>query len=931
MLLLLFFAKANSAYAVTGYYCSESDNSRGSYCTGTYSVCNCSDGYYDNYCTRYYDYIACVLQSCSGMSYRCNYSYTDNIYWSGGGLCAGSCNPCTIPSCSMGYATGKDYGCGSEVKSCTRKYSYCTSLTCGTSSNTCYKLKPSVDIVTPGGTCTADHDVCYGGASTAPGCTRSGYNLTGYTLSSGSCTSFNTSTGVCPSVTTNIQITANWLLANSAPTAPTSLLTEGYTNPNGIVDTTPEFSAIYNDPDSGDIANYYEIEVNSNSAFTGTVMWDTGKTSMTNLTAGNPVPDKSYAGTALSLNGSTYYWRIRFWDDSGAQGAWSATANFTMNAAPTAPTSLLTEGATNPIGVTDTTPEFSAIFNDPNTGQTGNWYQIEVNTNSAFTGTVMWNSGQVAMTATAIGARSPDISYAGTALSLNGTTYYWRIRFWDYTNTQGAVSSYATFTMNTAPTAPTSLLTEGATNPTGVVDLTPEFSAIFNDPNTGQTGNWYQIEVNTNSAFTGTVMWNSGLVAMTPTAIGARSPDISYAGTALSLNGTTYYWRIRFADNVGTTGTVSSYATFTMNTAPTAPTSLLTEGATNPTEVSDLTPEFSAIFNDPNTGQTGNWYRVEVNTNSSFSGTVMWDSGLVAMTATAIGARSPDISYNGTTLSFNGTTYYWRIRFADNVGTTGTVSATAQFTMNNSPYVTDLTTETYSNPIKIYDTTPEFSARFNDADAGSTGIYYQINVNTSSAFNGTSMWDSTKLSMTAVPSGSLITDKSYAGTALTLNGAQYFWRIKLWDDNNIESPWSSTANFRMSGPPDTPTALLTDGQTNPLYLNSVTPTFSAIYSDINSDNSSAYEIEVNTNNLFSGTVMWDTGKLSTTISSGNRSSDFTYAGTALTGVSNITYYWRMRFWDIDDNVSSWSATNTFRDSLMHLYLNGLKLNGITLN
>jgi len=368
-----------------------------------------------------------------------------------------------------------------------------------------------------------------------------------------------------------------------------------------------------------------------------------------------------------------------------------------------------------------------------------------------------------------------------------------------------------------------------------------------------------------------------------------------------------------------------------MNTAPTAPTSLLTEGATNPTEVSDLTPEFSAIFNDPNTGQTGNWYRVEVNTNSSFSGTVMWDSGLVAMTATAIGARSPDISYNGTTLSFNGTTYYWRIRFADNVGTTGTVSATAQFTMNNSPYVTDLTTETYSNPIKIYDTTPEFSARFNDADAGSTGIYYQINVNTSSAFNGTSMWDSTKLSMTAVPSGSLITDKSYAGTALTLNGAQYFWRIKLWDENNIESPWSSTANFRMSGPPDTPTALLTDGQTNPLYLNSVTPTFSAIYSDINSDNSSAYEIEVNTNNLFSGTVMWDTGKLSTTISSGNRSSDFTYAGTALTGVSNITYYWRMRYWDIDDNVSSWSATNTFRDSLMHLYLNGLKLNGITLN
>ena len=36
--------------------------------------------------------------------------------------------------------------------------------------------------------------------------------------------------------------------------------------------------------------------------------------------------------------------------------------------------------------------------------------------------------------------------------------------------------------------------------------------------------------------------------------------------------------------------------TWTANTAPTAPTSLLCEGATNPTNVTDLTPEFSAIY-----------------------------------------------------------------------------------------------------------------------------------------------------------------------------------------------------------------------------------------------------------------------------------------------------------------------------------------------
>ena len=499
-------------------------------------------------------------------------------------------------------------------------------------------------------------------------------------------------------------------------------------------------------------------------------------------------------------------------------------------------------------------------------------------------------------------------------------------------NIQGDFTATAQWVLaNSTPTEPTSLLTEGYSNPNGITDLTPEFSAIYNDPDSGDIADYYEIEVNTNSSFTGTLMWDTGKASMANLTAGYPVPDKSYAGTALSLNGTTYYWRIRFWDDSGAQGAWSATANFTMNTPPTAPTSLLCEGATNPTGVTDLTPEFSAIFNDPNTGQTGNWYRIEVNTNSTFSGTVMWDSGLVAMTATAIGARSPDISYAGTALSLNGTTYYWRIRFADNVGTTGAVSTeSAYFTMNNLPYATDLTTETYTNPIKIYDTTPEFSARFNDADTGSTGIYYQINVNTSSAFNGTSMWDSTKTAMTAVPTGSLITEKSYAGTTLTLNGSQYFWRIKFWDENNSEGAWSSTANFRMSGPPNAPTDLLLDGQTNPLYLNSVTPTFSAVYTDINTDNSASYEIEVNTQSDFLGTVMWDTGQLSTTITSGNRSTDFVYAGTALTGTSNITYYWRIRFWDIDSNVSDWS-TGSFRDSLMHLYLNGLRLNGIRLD
>jgi hypothetical protein len=126
---------------------------------------------------------------------------------------------------------------------------------------------------------------------------------------------------------------------NSVPTAPTTPYSNdtsaqsGQTNPSGLTDPTPAFSAIYNDPDSGDIANKYRVEVNTAGDFSGTVMWDSGAsgTSMADATAGSRCPDIIYAGATLA--GSTiYYWRIRFWDDDNTEGEVSATQNFTTGA-----------------------------------------------------------------------------------------------------------------------------------------------------------------------------------------------------------------------------------------------------------------------------------------------------------------------------------------------------------------------------------------------------------------------------------------------------------------------------------------------------------------------------------------------------------------------------------------------------------------------
>jgi hypothetical protein len=475
-----------------------------------------------------------------------------------------------------------------------------------------------------GGDCDDSTLVYYDANVDGPtSCSKTDYDLTGYTLVSGTCnTSFNSTTGDCYGVRSDVTIEAEWTLSNSVPNPPQSPLTDGLVNPSDLQNITPEFSAIYDDDDLDDTSSYYEVEVNTASDFSGTVMWDSGKQSMTQTNEGARSPNITYNGTTLTYNGQTYYWRIKFWDAADASSDWS-TANFTMDI------------------------------------PTSSYYEIEVNTSSDFTGTVMWDSGKTAMTETTAGQRSPTLTYNGDPLA-GGVTYYWRIRFWDMNDSVSDWSDPAQFEINRTPTAPTVLLTEGETNPIKVYDTTPEFSAIYNDSDTGDTAGYYQIQVNTQNDFNGTSMWDSTKTAMTSTSAGTRSPDISYAGTTLSES-TTYYWRIKFWDSNDHESPWSSTASFIMSGPPTA-SNLQIIGTTSPTQVLfDI--YFSALYTDPNSDDSTN-YEIEVNTASDFTGTVMWDSNKTSATISS-GNRSSDIYYDGTTLNYDGTTYYVRMRFWD--------------------------------------------------------------------------------------------------------------------------------------------------------------------------------------------------------------------------------------------------------------------------
>lgn len=226
---------------------------------------------------------------------------------------------------------------------------------------------------------------------------------------------------------------------------------------------------MYNDS-VGDVATKYRVQVSTSSSFS-LIVWDTGTTTFASTTAqGQRSPDITYAGPELLIT-NTYYWRIKFLDNGGAESVWSSSsAAFTVNnnmQPPLPPTDLLIEAQVNPSQIGDVTPEFSAVYHDLNATNTATHYQIQISASSTFS-SLVWNSGQQPLaSSTLVGNRVPDITYFGNVLG-SGITYYWRIKFWDSDAIEGEWST------TTATFAYAVALIEG------VQKLTYEYDAVGN-------------------------------------------------------------------------------------------------------------------------------------------------------------------------------------------------------------------------------------------------------------------------------------------------------------------------------------------------------------------------------------------------------------------------------------------------------------------
>ena len=152
-----------------------------------------------------------------------------------------------------------------------------------------------------------------------------------------------------------------------------------------------------------------------------------------------------YSGTSL-LPMTTYYYRIRSFN-AGGVSSYATASTQTLAIAPSSPTALELNKSTNPIDVKTPKPSFTALFQDASSTALGASYQLQLSATGPNWSSLYWDSGKQSMNNTPVGTRSPLI-HSGVLLPRDGTTYYWRIRFWDQFGNIGDWSTEnATFTM----------------------------------------------------------------------------------------------------------------------------------------------------------------------------------------------------------------------------------------------------------------------------------------------------------------------------------------------------------------------------------------------------------------------------------------------------------------------------------------------------
>lgn len=354
---------------------------------------------------------------------------------------------------------------------------------------------------------------------------------------------------------------------------------------------------------------------------------------------------------SLPQTSKRYYWHVMARDNAGNWGSWSGAYYFDVYFAPPPPE--------------DTTPPVSSV-----------------NAISPYWG----NASPRTVTATATddmsGVARVALWYRFSADNSGWGSWTWyendNASPWSWSFAFSGGNGYYEFYSTARDVAGNEEAAPAAKDAMCGFDNTPPSAPSLLEPSDGAT------LTNRRPTFRWSVVTDNGLVlyhiqvANNP---GFAAPVIdfywlidNYYTPTSDLINDNYYWHVRAKDGPGNIGSWSGVWTFEIVAAnqPPATSNLLTQGLTDPTHLTTLTPTFSWTYTDAD-GNPQTHYEIWVGTASGLDN--MWNSGQVAGSVTSK-------VYGGAALS-RGVTYYIQVRTRD--GMDWGAWATGTFRINTPP------------------------------------------------------------------------------------------------------------------------------------------------------------------------------------------------------------------------------------------------------
>jgi hypothetical protein len=380
----------------------------------------------------------------------------------------------------------------------------------------------------------------------------------------------------------------------------------------------------------------------------------------------------------------------------------------------------------------------------------------------------------------------------------------------------------------------------------------PPLAPTLSSPSNGATGvsrnptlSWNASSGATTYNLQVSVTQDFSLVILEMTSISSTS----YALPTLSP-GTPFWWHVSATNSGGTSPWSTAWSFTTMGLPPPPTLSYPPDGAT------DVPTSTVLRWNASAEAMT---YGVQVSTSSSFSTTVVNQTGINQTTYYATGLA-------------NGTTYYWRVNAA-NIAGTSSWSPTWSFTTIPPPPAPP----TLDAPLNGATVSTNPTLNWN-ASSGATS--YRVQVSVGSSFVNPAV-DETG-----------ITQTTYAVSGLQDNRT-YYWRVNATNAGGPSS-WSLYRYFTTTESPTSPPSPTlsspSDGATG-------VPTSPTVLSWNPSSGATSYGLQVSTSSNFSTTTVNQTGITTTS---------YGFGGLA----NNTTYYWHVNATGTG-GTSAWSSTSSF--------------------